>query len=418
MKISIRNHRIYIAGKVVAFRQTPNGGKPLTPQGIIVHDTAGDLAGTGSVAWLTNPQAKASAHVVVGYDGTITQLQALNRQCWHAGASKYRGRSNCNAFTVGIEISNPGAMVKSPAGGYSNNAKAPTKGVRVAESMPVRRTSSPNHGLAYWLEYSDAQIEAVTALCRAIAETYAIEFIAPHWEICIPKGRKVDTNPLFPLEQLRADVLGAAGKPIGFADMSGRGDDGEFVPVLDPQNDFAPAIEPAPVHAIEAEAIQKRLRAMGYYEVGIANGDVGSRTMAAIAAFKFDRGLPGEAVIDAALRAALAEAEAEGFQRPIARERAEGVPEDSRIVKAAEKQGFFAWLLGALGLGGTAEWIGDKFESTRDILYMVKPYLKPFTYIIVEYWWLWLIAGGAFVLWQAAKAKAARLEDHRHGKTL
>lgn len=205
--MEIKAHRVYRNGAPVPFKQTPNGGAPLNPVGIICHDTAGDLPGTGSISWLTNPVAKASAHFVVGFDGSLTQLQALNRQCWHAGASVYKGRNGCNGFTIGIEIANPGAMVAhGPV--YSNNPANPDKGVKVPATMDVRKASSPHHGEAFWLMYSDAQIATVTELCRAICAAYKINFISTHWEICIPKGRKVDTNPLFPLEKLRADVLG------------------------------------------------------------------------------------------------------------------------------------------------------------------------------------------------------------------
>lgn len=211
-RMEVRNHRIYRNGSPVPYRQTPNGGTALTPTGIIVHDTAGDLPGTGSISWLTNPAAKASAHFVVGIDGSLTQLQALNRQTWHAGKSQYQGRQNCNGFTIGIEIANPGAMVKYGEG-YSNGGANPAKGVKIPRTMDVREASSPNHGKAFWLAYSDAQIAVVTELCRAIKAAYKIEFISTHWEICIPKGRKVDTNPLFPLDELRAAVFGGAAPP-------------------------------------------------------------------------------------------------------------------------------------------------------------------------------------------------------------
>lgn len=218
-RMEVRSHRVYRNGSAVPYRQTPNGGTALTPTGIIVHDTAGDLPGTGSISWLTDPDAKASAHFVVGFDGSLTQLQALNRQTWHAGQSQYKGRNGCNAFTIGIEIANPGAMVKYGEG-YSNNSAKPEKGVKVPGTMDVRHASSPHHGPAFWLAYSAAQIATVTELCRAIKAAYKIEFISTHWEICLPKGRKVDTNPLFPLAELRAAVFGGA-KPAAPAADAG-----------------------------------------------------------------------------------------------------------------------------------------------------------------------------------------------------
>lgn len=64
---------------------------------LVWHETAG--AYTGSVAWLQNPAAQASAHAVLREDGgELTQLVALADKAWHAAA--YNPRS------VGIEHAN------------------------------------------------------------------------------------------------------------------------------------------------------------------------------------------------------------------------------------------------------------------------------------------------------------------------
>ena len=224
MAIEIRNHRIYVGGRAVAYRATPNKSGKIKPEGIIVHDTAGDLAGTGSIEWLCNPKAKASAHVVVDRDGTITQLAPLNVATWHAGKSEWKGRRFCNAFTIGIEIVNPGALVKY-SGEFSNNAKEPHRGVKVPAGAAQYRNKDRGHGAAWWMDYTPAQIATVKALCAAIRDAYGVTFIAPHWEIS--PGRKVDTNPLFPLEDLRAATFGA-GVPVT---LFGGGDDVEDMSV-------------------------------------------------------------------------------------------------------------------------------------------------------------------------------------------
>lgn len=45
-----------------------------------------------------------SAHLFIERDGTITQFVNFNDRAWHAGSSSYLGRTNCNDFTIGIEL--------------------------------------------------------------------------------------------------------------------------------------------------------------------------------------------------------------------------------------------------------------------------------------------------------------------------
>lgn len=203
MNIAIVNHRVLADGKLVAQRPTPNRGGALDPQGIVLHDTAGDLGNEGAVSWLTNPAARASAHVVVGRDGTIIQLAPFNVVTWHAGKSNWKGRQNVNSFAVGIEIVNPGKLARIGEGLYANDLRVR---VREDDDHIVRAASTPAHGSGYWLDYTAAQIEAVIALCVALREFYGIEWIATHW--LISPGRKIDTNAIFPLDRVRAAVFG------------------------------------------------------------------------------------------------------------------------------------------------------------------------------------------------------------------
>lgn len=67
---------------------------------LVWHETAGAYA--GSVSWLCNPAAQASAHLVVREDGLeATQLVHLGEKAWHAAA--YNPRS------VGVEHANVSA---------------------------------------------------------------------------------------------------------------------------------------------------------------------------------------------------------------------------------------------------------------------------------------------------------------------
>lgn len=45
-----------------------------------------------------------SAHLFIRRDGGVIQFVAFNERAWHAGESVYAGRSNCNDFSIGIEL--------------------------------------------------------------------------------------------------------------------------------------------------------------------------------------------------------------------------------------------------------------------------------------------------------------------------
>lgn len=45
-----------------------------------------------------------SAHLFIERDGKVTQFVNFDDRAWHAGQSSYLGKSNCNDFTIGIEL--------------------------------------------------------------------------------------------------------------------------------------------------------------------------------------------------------------------------------------------------------------------------------------------------------------------------
>ncbi len=61
-----------------------------------------------ALARLTDPDAKVSSHYLVDEDGTVFLLVPEERRAWHAGLSHWRGVTDVNAASVGIEIVNPG----------------------------------------------------------------------------------------------------------------------------------------------------------------------------------------------------------------------------------------------------------------------------------------------------------------------
>jgi AmpD protein len=49
-------------------------------------------------------QRKVSAHFFIRRDGKLIQFVTCLNRAWHAGVSSWRGRENCNDFSIGIEL--------------------------------------------------------------------------------------------------------------------------------------------------------------------------------------------------------------------------------------------------------------------------------------------------------------------------
>lgn len=47
---------------------------------------------------------RVSSHVLIDREGHITQYVPFHERAWHAGQSYWRGRANCNDFSIGIEL--------------------------------------------------------------------------------------------------------------------------------------------------------------------------------------------------------------------------------------------------------------------------------------------------------------------------
>lgn len=202
MKIS--NHLLIgDSGREVALKRSPNTGGSLSPTLIVLHDTASGLNSDGPVSWLTDPAARVSAHLVIGRDGSVTQLVPFDVVAWHAGKSSWRGRSGCNAFSIGIEVVNPGAMSLHANG---KSAIGPDRKPYDLVTYNIRRAKDERHPEAWWMDYTAEQVATITSVCAVLKTAYPIQAITTHWEVA--PGRKVDTNPFFPLEHLRAHLFG------------------------------------------------------------------------------------------------------------------------------------------------------------------------------------------------------------------
>ena len=74
---------------------------------LVVHYT-GMQSATAARDRLCDPASKVSAHYVIDEDGSVAALVPEDRRAWHAGVSFWRGRTDINARSVGVELVNPG----------------------------------------------------------------------------------------------------------------------------------------------------------------------------------------------------------------------------------------------------------------------------------------------------------------------
>jgi N-acetylmuramoyl-L-alanine amidase len=87
---------------------SPNFDERALPVTMLVLHYTGMQDAQSAIARLTDPVAKVSAHYLVDEDGTIHRMVAEDKRAWHAGRSHWRGVTDINSASIGIEIVNPG----------------------------------------------------------------------------------------------------------------------------------------------------------------------------------------------------------------------------------------------------------------------------------------------------------------------
>jgi N-acetylmuramoyl-L-alanine amidase len=137
---------------------------------LVLHYT-GMKTADDALARLTDPDAKVSSHYLVHEDGRIDQLVPEARRAWHAGASSWKGATDINSCSVGIEIVNPG------------------------------------HEFGY-RDFPGQQIDAVIALCRDIISRHNIPPARVLAHSDIAPARKEDPGERFPWPRLAASGIG------------------------------------------------------------------------------------------------------------------------------------------------------------------------------------------------------------------
>ena len=124
---------------------------------------------TNRLDWQAHPYYAAirglrvSAHFLVRRDGRMLQFVSCDQRAWHAGASVWRARENCNHYSIGIELEG-------------------------LEGGP----------------FDDAQYAALARLLRALALRYPIAEVVGHEDVA--PGRKADPGAGFDWERLRRQL--------------------------------------------------------------------------------------------------------------------------------------------------------------------------------------------------------------------
>ena len=159
---------------------------------LVVHYT-GMLSAEAALRRLCDPEAKVSAHYLIDEDGMMHRLVAEDMRAWHAGVSSWRGATDINSRSIGIELVNPGhefgyrafpdaqlaafrdlsleilARHPIPAGNVVGHSDvAPTRKTDPGEFFPWREMAAAGIGL--WPEDADHLEMDAAALSALLAE--------------------------------------------------------------------------------------------------------------------------------------------------------------------------------------------------------------------------------------------------------
>lgn len=198
--MKIINHRLCKDdGSPYRFVESPNSKGALQQEYLVMHYTAGRNA-EESVNWLTNSASKASAHLVIGRDGIITQLVPFNKKAWHAGSSSWEGRVGLNSYSIGIELDNAGPLQR-----HSGRWRA-WFGDEYDDSDVIEAVHKHETQMKGWHIYPTVQIEAALEVGSLLARNYQLRDVVGHEDIA--PGRKSDPGPAFPMNSFRARVMG------------------------------------------------------------------------------------------------------------------------------------------------------------------------------------------------------------------
>ena len=176
-----RRLAIDVRGYAAPARQVRSPNRDARPGGtevtlLVVHGISlppGEFGGSGIVRLFTNrldatahpyyaslASVRVSAHFLIRRHGELLQFVSCNDRAWHAGVSSWKGRAQCNDFSIGVELEG-------------------------TDDIP----------------YEAAQYTMLARLVRALRRTYPIADVVGHSDIA--PARKTDPGPAFDWTRLR-----------------------------------------------------------------------------------------------------------------------------------------------------------------------------------------------------------------------
>ncbi|WP_026897428.1 N-acetylmuramoyl-L-alanine amidase [Daejeonella oryzae] len=199
--MKILNHLLYKDnGNQVNYKATPNKGGKYLPKYLIMHYTAATTE-QSAISWLTSPVAQASAHLVIGREGTVTQLAPFNIITWHAGKSTWGGLIGMNKYSIGIEMVNAGRLSK-----IGENFICPVDKKEINKDDVIVATHKNEKHESIWQEYTPIQLEVSQEIASLLVKAYHLLDILGHDDIS--PIRKSDPGPAFPMKSFRARAMG------------------------------------------------------------------------------------------------------------------------------------------------------------------------------------------------------------------
>lgn len=162
---------------LITEHRSPNFGDRKLPISLVILHYTGMESGQAALERLNDAEAQVSAHYLVEEDGRIFRLVDEDKRAWHAGVSSWRGITDINSASIGIEIVN---------GGH-------------------------DYGLP---DFPNVQIEAVIHLCRAIKQRHKLDARAFQGHSDIAPGRKNDPGEKFPWDYLAEQGIGVMPEPV------------------------------------------------------------------------------------------------------------------------------------------------------------------------------------------------------------
>jgi N-acetylmuramoyl-L-alanine amidase len=95
----------WLVNRVVS---SPNWNERRRSVSMVVLHYTGMPSAEDALARLCDPAAEVSAHYLIDEEGIVTGLVPEDKRAWHAGRSYWRGETDVNSASIGIELANPG----------------------------------------------------------------------------------------------------------------------------------------------------------------------------------------------------------------------------------------------------------------------------------------------------------------------